>query len=251
MRIIDASPTGSMAEPDKPKQIPTVFDESKKSTYESWTVARTAVQLIPLVGGPIDTFFAGAWQEEKEARLTAFLNVLSERLAGVESKAEHVHGAEFRNHLFSALEFSVRAQTKSKAARLGLVVANQAANAREWAEADTALRLVADLDDVHAAVLRAVKQAPVCDGPFAGLRVVSIGASQDWAADLKQPPARIETLLPGFSMLTVQMACAELVARALLIDEGLGRMDTRGMELVRLGDLGAWLLGWLSSPENT
>lgn len=46
------------------------------------------------------------------------------------------------------------------------------------------------------------------------------------------------------------MACAELTAKGLLHDEGIGRWDTGSMMYFVPTDLAEWLSGWISQSHR-
>jgi hypothetical protein len=45
-------------------------------------------------------------------------------------------------------------------------------------------------------------------------------------------------------MISLRLACSELVARGLLHDEGVGRWDSTAMTYFIATDLAAWLANW-------
>lgn len=113
-----------------------------------------------------------------------------------------------------------------------------------------ATRLLADLEDIHMSLLGAALAAPEGMNAFAGVKVIA----------LKTQPG--ETLLDGlsapllnelgneYSLISLRLACSELVARGLLHDEGVGRWDTVAMSYFVATDLATWLMNWSQSKEK-
>jgi hypothetical protein len=212
--------------------------------YASSDTLRVAVQLVPVVGGAIDTILSGRGSRLQFTRLERFIGQLHDRLLHVEAGGINVDSDDFVDFMITCLEKASRARTPRKSQRFAEIVATQVLEARPWDEADMATRLLADLEDIHMSILSAALAAPEGINGFAGVKVVA----------LKSHPG--ETLLDGlsapllnhlgnqYSLISLRLACSELVARGLLHDEGVGRWDSTTMTYFVATDLAAWLTNW-------
>ncbi len=219
--------------------------------YSSTDTLRVAVQLVPVIGGAIDTILSGRGSRLQLVRLERFISQLHDRLVQVETGNINLDGEDFVDFMITCLEKASRARTPKKSQRFAEIVAAQVAEARPWDEADMAARLLADLEDIHMSILSAALAAPEGMNAFAGVKVVA----------LKSQPG--ETLLDGllapllnelgnqYSLISLRLACSELVARGLLHDEGVGRWDSVAMTYFVATDLATWLSNWTrSTPEG-
>lgn len=219
--------------------------------YSSTDTLRVAVQLVPVIGGAIDTILSGRGSRLQLVRLERFISQLHDRLVQVETGNINLDGEDFVDFMITCLEKASRARTPKKSQRFAEIVATQVAEARPWDEADMAARLLADLEDIHMSILSAALAAPEGMNAFAGVKVVA----------LKSQPG--ETLLDGllapllnelgnqYSLISLRLACSELVARGLLHDEGVGRWDSVAMTYFVATDLATWLSNWTrSTPEG-
>lgn len=219
--------------------------------YASADTLRVAVQLVPVIGGAIDTILSGRGTRLQLARLERFIAQLHIRLLQVEASNISVESDDFVDFMITCLEKASRARTPEKSQRFAEIVATQVAEARPWDEADMAARLLADLEDIHMSVLSAALAAPEGMNAFAGLGIVA----------LKSHPE--ETLLDGlsapllnelgdqYSLISLRLACSELVARGLLHDEGVGRWDSVAMTYFVATDLATWLANWTDSTTQS
>jgi hypothetical protein len=212
--------------------------------YASADTLRVAVQLVPVIGGAIDTILSGRGSRLQLARLERFIAQLHERLRQVEIGNINVNNEDFVDFMITCLEKASRARTPEKSQRFAEIVATQVTEARPWDEADMAARLLGDLEDIHMSILSAALAAPEGMNAFAGVKVVALKSHL------------VETLLDGlsapllnelgseYSLISLRLACSELVARGLLHDEGVGRWDSIAMTYFVATDLATWLANW-------
>lgn len=90
--------------------------------------------------------------------------------------------------------------------------------------------------------------APACDEPFNGLRVVALS---DWPPDstAQRKPLLLSESLTDVSQDTARMVCAELWSRGLLRDEGVGSWDGRAMEVFVATPLAVNFLRWIGEAD--
>lgn len=212
--------------------------------YASADTLRVAVQLVPIVGGAIDTIMAGRGSRLQLTRLERFIGQLHARLLLVEAGSINVDSDDFVDFMITCLEKASRARTPEKSQRFAEIVATQISEVRPWDEADMATRLLADLEDIHMRVLSAALGAPEGMNAFAGVKVVAlkVHAGETLLDGLSAP--LLNELGNQYSLISLRLACSELVARGLLHDEGVGRWDSIAMTYFVATDLATWLANW-------
>ncbi|MFH5834218.1 hypothetical protein [Halalkalibaculum sp. DA384] len=220
--------------------------------YEETTTLRAAVQLIPYVGGPLDTLLAAKIHQE---RILDFLEDLNQRLKRVELEKRIEPDEEFYDFMLSIFEGAQRTRSNEKRGQFAEIVKNKILDNGDWEEAETATRLLNQLDDIHIKILITAFNAPKCDEPFEDLRVISIEddiLESDSFYENSGPvqPLYLPELFSDQSIYTIRMVCSELVSRGLLHDEGIGRINMGAMEFFVATDLANWFLEWIQE-ENT
>lgn len=86
------------------------------------------------------------------------------------------------------------------------------------------MRLLSDLEDLHIEIIATALNAPTAEGAFSGLRVISLVA-KPVDGEKQNAPLYLLGLFPNYGAAALRMACAELTAKGLLHDEGIGRWD--------------------------
>jgi hypothetical protein len=212
--------------------------------YASADTLRVAVQVLPIVGGAIDTILSGRGSRLQLARLDRFIGQLHDRLLHVEAGSINVDSDDFVDFMITCLEKASRARTPEKSQRLAELVATQVSEVRPWDEADMATRLLADLEDIHMSILSVALAAPEGMNAFAGIKVVALKshAGETLLDGLSAP--LLNELGNRYSLISLRLACSELVARGLLHDEGVGRWDSIAMTYFVAADLATWLANW-------
>lgn len=218
--------------------------------YRDLVALRAAVQAIPYIGGALDTLLSGHAGKIQEERFQSFLVDLDSRLRRLENVGEVEPDEEFLDFMVIVFDGVLRSKSKEKRARFARIVANQVQTKRDWEEADTAVRLLTELSDIHVAVLREALNAPVCGPPFEGLRVIAL-VEKPLSHEQRERPIVLTEVLPEYTHLALKMACAELTARALLHDEGIAHWDTGALDYLVPTDLASWFIDWLSDESKT
>ena len=221
------------------------------TTYADNSGLRALVQLIPHIGGAIDTLLAGKGAKIQQDRLDSFLNKLDQRIKMIETKSPVFWSAESEelyDFFLMALTDAIRIRSSKKREFLAILVANQVVRPRAWMQAEAAERMLASLEEFHIEVLLEVSNAPQVSGVWSGARVVTINRSDDPPAI---SPAYLPYKLPGYQPTILKLACAELVGKGLLLDEGIGRLGVRSMTYFVISDLGKWFLEWLRTEPSS
>ena len=213
--------------------------------YSEHDVFRAGIQLIPYIGGPIDTILSGRASRMQMKRLEQFAIDLRIRLEQVEAIHADINGDEFADFILYTLEKIWRARTAEKRQRFADVVVRQVVQGKSWDDADMAVRLVSELEDIHISLLSVALAALPGTEVFAGKRIVALDVENGGAIVSNFSTSLIGKLGDQYSIIAMRMACSELVARGLLHDEGIGRWDTAAMTYFVATDLAAWLGEWL------
>jgi len=217
--------------------------------YTDATKLRATIQAIPYVGGPLDTLLAGKGSEIQRSRVEAFLHGLDARLNRVE-QAEVLQADEgFFDFMVLVFEKVARARSEGNICRFTNVVANQVVDRKPWEEADAVASLLADLSDIHIDVLLAVMDAPQQGEPFSGQKVATLLRSRG-DRDAKAAALPLAEKFPGYDVAVLRMACSELIAKGLLHDEGVGRLNTKAMEFFISTDLADWFVAWIRDKSG-
>lgn len=208
-------------------------------------ILRAGAQLIPFVGGAIDTILSGRGSRLQLARLDRFIGQLHSRLLLVETIQVDLGSDEFFDFMITCLDKATRARTAEKSQRFAEIVATQLSAARPWADADMATRLLGDLEDIHLSILNAGLAAPVGTEAFSGMRVFALKTHPEQSLLDGLAAPLINELGSQYSVVALRMACSELTARGLLHDEGVGRWGSVAMTYFVATDLASWFADWL------
>ncbi|MCK4392475.1 hypothetical protein KAX17_06180 [Candidatus Bipolaricaulota bacterium] len=212
--------------------------------YANLTEFRAAIQLIPHVGSAIDTLLCGKGAKIQHERVLHFLEELKRRLQKVEAVVGLGDEEDLFDLMLNVFDAVIRTKSEEKRKRFAALVTNQVVEKRPWEEADMAVWLLGGLSDLHVEILKQAKNAPLCDRPFENLKVLTL---KEPAYEVKggTQPLSLVGALPQYSDTALRMACAELVSKGLLRDEGVGHLDTNAMEYFVETNLTEWLLEWL------
>lgn len=224
---------------------------SKK--YGDITALRALMQAIPYVGGSLDTLLSDSGQKIKWRRVEDFLQKLNERISRLEKEPEITNLAENENAydlLSYGLEQAVKTRHEEKRQYFAAVISNQIGKNKDWGEAETALRLVAELSELHVHILKAAINTPECGKPFAGLKVICTNSKDAERHSKEVPPNDISKMFTDVSESILKLHISELIAKGLLKDEGIGRYDTAGMIYFIPTEMASWLLRWISESQS-
>jgi hypothetical protein len=208
---------------------------------------RSLIQGIPYVGGSLDTILAGLGSKWQYERLSAFLSLLDRRLKAVEGgeAIPEVQPSEpLYDFVMQVFDHVLRTRSERKREAFAAIVARQVTEQHSWDDAESAARLASQLFELDMHVLVAASRAPLCESPFDGLRVITASRT-----NLGGGITLLQTLFPDVPERALQLACAELVARGLLHDEGIGRLSVGAADYFVLTELGKWLINWLGETQ--
>lgn len=219
--------------------------------YESNALARASMHLLPHIGPAIDALLAGRGSTIYKERIDSFLAELSTRLGRVEaSPSLDFQSPAFLDLIRDAFEGVARARSELKRSLFARLIARKVAEGGEWEDSELAIRLLANLADVHVEILRVALNAPVCDGAFVGSRVVTLVPGGGRGRPANTPPLALAEALPRYPLHALRMGCAELVSWGLLHDEGIGRLETPALGFFVATELAIWFQQRLEDSGN-
>lgn len=225
-------------------------DTSKKlvqkaaEKYSETTSLRAAIQLIPYIGGSLDAIIGGEGQKIQQRRIEHFISGLDIKLREIETSRCNPTDEELFDITLLSLEQVVKTRSEHKRTRFAQIIAKQISTGAKFDVAETAIRLVSELEDIHIEILNEAMIAPLQPAPFDYLRVVTIAPSPLRTVSGNLPP-QLKDSFTDLSDEVLRLICSELVAKGLLKDEGIGRWDTKGMEYFTTTSLTHWLFSWL------
>jgi hypothetical protein len=217
--------------------------------YAETLSLRALIQVIPWVGGAVDTLLGGRGSRISQRRIEDFLRQLQERLQKVEKATTVEPSEEFFDLMMGAFDGVLRSRSELKRGQFATLIANQVRQHAPWEEAETALHVLSDLSDSHLRVLLAALNAEPCAGSFTGLKVVTVADEPIGKGEVGHP-ALLTRSLPEYSTVALRLICSELVARGLLHDEGIGRLGARSMQYFVATDTAAWLIRWIGEHDG-
>ena len=215
---------------------------------------RALIQAVPVWGGALDTLTSGLGQRYQQQRIERLLADISKRLETV-SEEFRTYLAEPSEELYDFFSDLMRkvARTRSESKRdyFANLCVKQLSNVSDWDEAAEAMRLLDDLTTVHISILIAATKVPPSLPPYDGHRAFNWHAAIPDERPIANPgtfslrdqfPHMTEDLLTFYS--------AELVARGLMRDEGIGRVDVRGMTVFEATPVAFWLIAWFAGDQK-
>lgn len=211
--------------------------------YSDSTTARALVQLIPVVGGSIDTIFAGPGNQWQRERIESFFSMLNQRIREIENY-EHLPPVAPNQPLFdfivNVLNYVVKTRSIEKHASFTHIIKNTISHGFSWDEADIVARIVNDLSDSHIAILKEIASAPECSG-YQNKRMVSL---RPQAAGMHQShqPLVLSLRVPSLSIGNLKYLCAELSAKGLIEDQAGLYIDTGANEMYTVSEFGLWFI---------
>lgn len=215
------------------------------------SLVRAAVQLIPGVGGALNELFSGLGRDYQIKRIDAFFEIVNERLRLLENEVKNIQidpSEEFYDFSIQILGYVSRCRYDEKRRRFANIFVRQVATRRPWSEAERAAYLLNDLTDLHIGVLHVALAAESNDGVFEGLKIIKLTDKGGRGANQSIPI--ICEIFSDENLGVLRMVCSQLISLGLLVDEGMGFLDTRALELFTATDLADWLQAWISDPIN-
>ncbi len=217
--------------------------------YAEVTLLRASVQIIPYIGGALDTLLSGKGSEIQRQRIEHMLKNLSERLSKIESAKVLEPTEEFYDLSLAVFDGAVKSRSEEKRNRFASILVNQVKKEAAWDESEMAVHILNSLEDIHIQVLDLALSAPECTAPFGGLKVIALENKQSRSVG-EVTPLCLSTHFKDYTTDRLRLICSELMSKGLLHDEGVGRMDAKAMEYFVATSLAEWFLSWIAN-ENT
>jgi len=230
------------------KKIESVLSIASEKYVEIISL-RASVQVIPYVGGALDTLLSGKGSKIQRQRIEQMLNNLSERLSKIELAQVIEPTEEFYDLSLSIFDGVAKSRSKEKRERFASILVNQVTKEADWDESEMAVRVLASLEDIHIQVLAIAQSAPVCTSPFDGLKVITLQNKHSRHVG-EITPLCLSTHFSDYSTDHLRLICSELMSKGLLHDEGIGRLDTKAMEYFVTTNLANWFLSWITDESN-
>lgn len=201
---------------------------------------RSLIQMVPILGGPLDTVLSGYSSKISQKRMVAFVEELSKRLESVEIRTEKLNDEAFVDLMTSTFEAVTRSRSQAKRASFAAIIAKQVSSPAEWEEPESAVRLLASLDELHIQVLvTALEADKVLEGGFSGKSIISLNTGE------KVIGVSLPEKFSNYGIASLRMVCAELMSKGLLHDEAVGKLSGGAMVYFSATDLADWFIGWL------
>ncbi len=219
------------------------FLEELSESYNDGTKLRSLVQLIPYVGGSLDTLMGASGQKRRYNRVIDFLLELDCQIKKIQNQlleknkekiAVIVNSEEFYDSFLYAVEQSIKTRHKYKKTILAKILANQISQTIEWDDSEMLMRLIAALTINHIQIIKVIMESSVCEEPFKGFNVIIVdrkGIPDDWKNIDKI--IKLVDIFKDIESDLLKFYCSELVAMGLLKDEGAGRWGTPFMTFFR------------------
>jgi hypothetical protein len=138
---------------------------------------RAAIQVVPVLGGSLDTLLAGLGTKYQYQRLEHFISELHQRFAELEQSINPKTveaGEPLFDFTMQVFDHVIKTRSEEKRKQFANLFANQIAKKKQWDEAETAARLLQELNDWHIKILVEAINAPICDDAWKGLRVIML-----------------------------------------------------------------------------
>ncbi len=215
--------------------------------YSETTALRAAIQLIPFVGGTLDTLIGGEGQKIQQRRVAHFVEELDKRLREIEAPKQSLEKEELYDLMVNVFEQVAKSRSVEKRIRFAQIISHEIATLNNIEDVELAIRLIGELDDIHIKILHIAVQAPVSHAPFDGLKVfvISSDVQKSLGGGSNTYPA-LSNLFPDIPKSVLGLICSELISKGLLRDEGVGRYNVVGMQYFIATDLASWLLSWIT-----
>lgn len=230
------------------------FITKASARYTDEFMLRAQVQLIPGIGGALDTLLSGLGAQYQYERLEHFIEELNIRLQRIEERNTIEPTEPLYDLMMQVFSEVIKTRSEEKRKLFANLVANQVVDCRMWDEAETATRLLADLTEIHIQVLDIALKVEPCDYPYKGERVLTLYDRKKLAEreDAGKLPTILSELLPSLTKATTEMICSELAARGLLRDIGVGGYGGGTfMGYFAATEMAQWLLDWIAEPNAT
>ena len=230
-------------------QTKLMFVEKTAEVYSRQHAVRAAVQLIPFIGGPLDTLLGGYGSDIQQKRILHFLEELRIRLDSIQPSSTILSDDELFDVSVRLFEQVVRTRSAQKRSRFAQIISNQIRRPAAADEVELVIRVLGELDDIHIEVLHHALLAPILVALFEGKRIVTLKTNPA-STPGGQTNLKLYDVFPNISVAVLRLACSELISKGLLHDEGIGRWDTGSMEYFSPTDFAGRFCSWINASEQ-
>ncbi len=206
--------------------------------YETSTLLRTLIQLIPSIGSSTDFLISKAAQDYVRKRHAAFFLDIHNRLNHLETmpNINNEHLFDLINQAYSDV---LKTHSIKKIHRFSKIISDFIVGDILWDEAETLNKLINDLSDTHVEILLFATRTPKSKS-FDNLPVFYISKPNE-VIESASPPI-VSDNFPNLSSEAMRMFCSELISRNLLYNEGNSRPFLGGKNVMRKTELADWFL---------
>jgi hypothetical protein len=216
--------------------------------YNSNWPLRSLIQVIPYLGGSLDMLLSGTGANYQYRRIEDFVRELQERLTGLERTLtiEDVQPSEpLYDYIMRVFDGVRRSRSSEKRRRFVNLVTRQISNqSSSWDEAEAAASLLDSLSELQVQILVYAQRVSPCAAIGGDHRVFTLAENPFGAP--KDAAPKLQTAFSTVQALALRAACSELIARGLLYDEGIGRLDVKAQEYFKVTDFADWFIDWIS-----
>jgi hypothetical protein len=124
------------------------------------------------------------------------------------------------------------------------LVARQVSKQLSWDEAEGAASLLDSLSDLQVQILVYAQRVEPC-GAIGGTHRAFTLAEKPFGTAADAAP-KLQDSFPTVPKPALRAACSELIARGLLYDEGIGRMDVKAQEYFEITEFAEWFIDWIA-----
>lgn len=218
--------------------------------YSGNALLRIAVQIIPTIGAPLDTYLSGAATQIHTKRIENFLIKLHERMVAVEKYNADLKDEGFLDLMLTTFEKVAKSRSEGKRERFANLITHQVIGGYSWDEAETALRLLSELEDIHIEILDAALSAPSRQEIYEGSRVISLVPFNNQQLQLENATRLLSTYLPNYDQIALILGCTELFSKGLLKDIAIGTWDGIAMQHFAPTELAEWFKKWIINESS-
>jgi hypothetical protein len=215
--------------------------------YADATMLRAAMQLLPYIGGTLDTLIGGAGQKIQQRRMAHFLDELDKRLKNIEEPKNLLAQEDLYDLMVATFEQVVKTRSEEKRVRFAQLIANGIVTESTFENIEAALRLVGELDDIHIQILSVALQARGCIEVFDGLPIITFSGNFEAKTTGGISSPVLVNVFANIPESRLKLSCIELLSKGLLHDESIGRyMGKMQNEVFTATELASWLFTWIN-----
>ncbi|MEL6634392.1 MAG: hypothetical protein AAFQ83_23205 [Bacteroidota bacterium] len=217
-----------MTEPKKEKHTeplvsqnsPTILQKAS-SHYNEWYGLRSAVQLIPGVGGALDMLLSGRGANHEARHLRDLIEKLEKRLDGVEVKVDSENpSAEFYEFSANVFRGAAKSASERKRSWYANIFTNQVTIGSEWDIANAYAALLNNLSETDVCILTAVLEIEPVSFSFDFIDEKVVKLPPEGGTDQLDDVPLLTELFPDLRKPEIRIFVLNLVSSGLLQDVG-------------------------------